>query len=209
MFLNWLWRATLALVVVSAPAEFLHAALPAPGELPAHGSLAGQLLVAAPSMDDPRFDHTVILIVRHSPDGAFGLVINRPQGERPLANILEVLGEKADSVTGTARVFEGGPVQPEIGFVLHSSDYRRAETTDIDGRVAMTSTAEILRDIGHNRGPKKSLILFGYAGWGPGQLEHELAGGVWFMAPGDPALVFDEDREKLWERAMARRTQDL
>jgi putative transcriptional regulator len=75
--------------------------------------------------------------------------------------------------------------------------------------VAVTSTPEILRDIGHDRGPQKSLVLFGYAGWASGQLEGELASGAWFIAPEEPALVFDEDREKLWERAMARRTQDL
>jgi putative transcriptional regulator len=209
MFLNWLSYAILAVAAILAPTDFLRAALPTPDELPAPGSLAGQLLIASPRMGDPRFDQTVILLVRHSHEGAVGLVLNRPLGERPLAGVLEMLGEKEDSVSGSVRVFAGGPVQPQIGFVIHSPDYRRAETVDIDGRVAVTSTPEILRDIGREKGPQKSLVLFGYAGWGPGQLENELAGGVWFTAPEEPALVFDEDRQKLWERAMARRTRDL
>jgi putative transcriptional regulator len=96
-----------------------------------------------------------------------------------------------------------------VGFVVHSADYRRPETVDIDGRVAMTSSREILRDIGNNSGPKKSLVAFGYAGWRPGQLEEELSQGVWFTAAADADLVFDVDRDKVWDDAMKRRTQDL
>jgi putative transcriptional regulator len=205
----WPLRATLALIATLLPATWLHAALSTPGEPPARSSLVGQLLVASPTMGDPRFDRTVILIVQHSQDGALGLVINRSLGERPLASILRILGEKDNSVSGSMRVLAGGPVQPQIGFVIHSTDYRRAETVDVDGRVAVTSTAEILRDIGHNKGPKKSLVAFGYAGWGRGQLESELEAGAWFVAPEEPELIFDEDRDKLWERAMSRRTRDL
>jgi putative transcriptional regulator len=136
-------------------------------------------------------------------------VINRPLGERPIASLLEMVGETDRSVTGTVQVFAGGPVQPETGFVIHSTDYRRSDTIDIDGHVAVTSSAGILRDMGSNKGPKKSFVAFGYAGWGPGQLEDELAHGVWLTAPEEPALVFDEDRQKVWERAWSHRTQDL
>jgi putative transcriptional regulator len=160
-------------------------------------------------MGDPRFDHTVILVVRHGPSGALGLVINRPIGDRPIASLLELVGEADPSATGTVPVFAGGPVQPQIGFVIHSIDYRRSDTIDIDGHVAVTSSAGILRDMGHDKGPKKSLVAFGYAGWGAGQLEDELAHGVWLTAPEEPALVFDEDRQKVWQRAWSRRTQDL
>jgi putative transcriptional regulator len=107
------------------------------------------------------------------------------------------------------RIFAGGPVQPEIGFVVHSAEYHRSDTVDIDGRVAMTSSLEILRDIGNHRGPSKSLIAFGYAGWAPGQLEGELAHGFWFTTPQDAKLIFDEDRDEVWDNAMKRRTQDL
>jgi putative transcriptional regulator len=167
-------------------------------------SLAGQLLIAPPAMLDPRFDRAVILILRHDKDGALGIVINRPLGQRPMA---ELIGDSA--VTGHAQVFAGGPVEPNVGFIVHSTDYRRAATLDVDGRVAMTANREVLRDIADKKGPAKTLIAFGYAGWAPGQLEAELAHNVWYTAPEDPALVFDDDREKVWEHATARRTQDL
>jgi putative transcriptional regulator len=168
-------------------------------------SLAGQLLIATPAMRDTRFDHAVILMLRHDQDGAFGIVINRPLGQRPMADLL---GAK-DAASGNVQVFIGGPVQPNVGFVVHSTDYRRAGTLDVDGRVAMTSSLEVLRDIADKKGPAKALIAFGYAGWAPGQLESELARNVWDTAPEDPALVFDDDRDKVWEHAAARRTRDL
>src|SRR5262249_17352650 len=133
---------------ILVPATLLHAALPTPTDAE-HGSLTGQLLIAAPTMGDPRFQHTVILMVRHDRNGALGIVINRPIGERPLASVLEALGEKDTAVAGQVRIFAGGPVQPEIGFVVHSAEYHRSDTVDIDGRVAMTSSLEILRDIGN------------------------------------------------------------
>ena len=83
------------------------------------------------------------------------------------------------------RLFAGGPVQPDAGFIVHSADYHRPGTIDIDGRVAMTANPEVLRDIGHHQGPRQSLVAFGYAGWGPGQLEGELALGGWFTVPED------------------------
>jgi putative transcriptional regulator len=190
-------------------ALLLTAALPAPTALPQRASLAGQLLVAAPSMGDPRFYQTVIMLVRHDRTGVMGIVVNRPLQERPLAALLEALGERADGATGNVRIFAGGPVQPELGFVLHSAEYRRADTMEIDGHVAMTSSREILRDIAANRGPKQSLVAFGYAGWAPGQLEGELMQGVWFTAPADAKLLFEEERERVWENAVTRRTQDL
>lgn len=198
-----------ALAALLASALCLGAALPTPAQTPTPTSLAGQLLVASPSMGDPRFARTVIVMVRHDKDGAFGIIVNRPIGERPLAGLLEMLGEKDTAVAGTVRIFVGGPVQPEMGFVVHSSDYHRPGTLDINARVAMTASREILRDIGHNNGPKQSLIAFGYAGWGPGQLEGELARRDWSIAPGEPKLIFDEDREKVWDAAFAQRMQDL
>ena len=187
----------------------LYAALPTPAEAPEQQFLTGQLLIASPTMGDPRFLQTVILMVRHDRNGALGIVINRPIGDRPLARLLEALGENDPGVAGTVRIFAGGPVQPDIGFVLHSTDYHRPDTLDIDGHVAMTSSREILRDIGNQRGPNKSLIAFGYAGWAPGQLEGELAHGFWFTTPEDANLVFDDDRDEVWDHAMKRRTQDL
>jgi putative transcriptional regulator len=198
---------TLAAILLLAPC--LGAALPTVAQAPPSASLAGQLLVASPSMGDPRFARTVILMVRRDKDSAFGIVVNRPIGERPLEDLLKMLGEKDATAGGTVRIFYGGPVQPEIGFVIHSSEYRQPGTIDITGRVAMTASREILRDIGNNSGPTKSLVAFGYAGWGPGQLEGELARRDWSTAGGDSKLIFDEDRDKVWDVAFSQRTQDL
>jgi len=172
-------------------------------------SLAGRLLIATPAMRDPRFDHAVILMVRHNKDGAFGIVINRPAGERSLASLLAMLGDKDSAAAGNVRIFIGGPVQPTIGFVVHGTDYYLAETIAVDARVAVTSSPQVLRDIADKKGPAKSLVAFGYAGWAPGQLEGELDRNVWYTAPQNPGLVFDEDRDKLWDDATAHRTQDL
>src|SRR5262249_62080348 len=102
---------------ILVPATLLHAALPTPTDAPEQASLTGQLLIAAPTMSDPRFQHTVILMVRHDRNGALGIVINRPIGDRPLASILEALGEKDTAVTGQGRTFAGGPGQHGGGLV--------------------------------------------------------------------------------------------
>jgi len=186
----------------------LCAALPAnPDEAPARPSLAGQLLVAAPSMGDPHFERTVILIVKHDPAGAIGIVINKPIGEPSIASVLEAVGQKGGDVTGEVRVFSGGPLQPEVGFVVHSADYHRPETVAINDRLSMTSSLDILRDIGAKKGPAKILLAFGYAGWGPGQLEGEIEVRAWGIAEADPALIFDEDRDEVWDHAWEHRTQ--
>lgn len=206
---TWQRRPISALAAILVLAPCLDAALPTAAQIPPPTSLAGQLLVASPSMGDPRFARTVILMVRHDKDSALGIVVNRPIGERPLEDLLKMLGEKDATAGGTVRIFAGGPVQPEIGFVIHSSEYRQPGTIDITGRVAMTASREILRDIANNNGPKKSLVAFGYAGWGPGQLESELARRDWAIAPGDSKLIFDEDRDKVWDSAFSLRMQDL
>jgi len=173
------------------------------------GSLAGQLLIAAPTMGDPRFSHAVILLLRQDDTGAFGIVLNRPIEQRSVASLLEAAGDHDRSVEGSLRVFAGGPVQPELGFVVHSPEYHRAGTLTVGGTVAMTADKQILRDIGHHMGPKKVLFAFGYSGWAPGQLEGEIARHDWFTATGDPKLIFDDDRGDLWTDAMARRTREL
>ena len=169
----------------------------------------GELLIASAQIGDPRFHHAVVLLVRHDKDGAFGIVINHPLAEETIAKLLEATGDDAGGVDGSVRVFLGGPVQPELGFLIHTADYRRAETMDVDGKVAMTGSKDALRDIAHHKGPQKYLFALGYTGWGPGQLEAEIARNDWFTAPEDPALVFDEDRDAVWDKALARRGRDL
>jgi putative transcriptional regulator len=172
-------------------------------------SLTGEVLIAAPTIGDPRFYHAVILLIRDDKEGALGIVINRPVGEKSIASLLTAAGASDNGVTGKIRVFAGGPVEPQLGFVVHTADYRRHDTLEVDGRVAMTASTRILQDIGHGHGPKESLFAFGYAGWGPGQLASEMARHDWFTTPEDPKLIFDDDRAGLWTEAMARRTREL
>ena len=196
------------MAAVVVPLAALHAALPTAPDISGRTSFAGQLLIASPAMRDP-FDHAVILMAQHTRDGALGIVINRPLERRPIAKLLEAFGADATGVSDSIGVFLGGPVGRDVGFVVHSADYHRPETLDIDGRVAVTSTPQIVSDIAHRKGPAKKLIAFGYSGWGPGQLESELALHAWLTAPADPKLIFDEDRDKVWDAAMARRTLPL
>lgn len=206
-------RHLLRLFLLPLAALTLAAALPAPesgGHIVAKsGSLAGQLLVASPQMGDPRFIETVILVVQQDESGAVGIVINRPAEERSLKDLLADLGISEPDAKGTVRIFAGGPVEPAIGFVIHSAEYRRPGTIAIDGKVSMTSSPAILRDMGHGSGPRKALVAFGYAGWGPGQLEAEIAHQDWFSEPEDPELVFDMERSILWREAYDRRSRSL
>jgi putative transcriptional regulator len=181
----------------------------APDQAPSAASLAGNLLIASAQIQDPRFHHAVILLVRHDSDGAFGIIVNHPLAQETLAKLLDAMGEDSTGVEGSIRVFEGGPVQPESGFLIHSAEYHRARTLSVDGKVALTASKDALRDIGRHEGPQKFFFALGYAGWGAGQLEGEVARRDWFTIPEDPALVFDEDSDKVWDRALARRGQDL
>jgi putative transcriptional regulator len=202
-----------------AAAIALGAALAGPDTAPPPKTQAadpppGTLLVASEAMGDPRFSHAVILVLSHNAEGAFGIVINRPLEEKPIADILAAAAgskdDKADpDIKDTIRVFAGGPVEPELGFVVHTPDYTGERTLTVPNIVAMTPTTDVLRDIGHHKGPAKYFFALGYAGWGPGQLDDEVRHHDWFSTPGDPKLIFDDDRGELWKRALERRTQDL
>ena len=172
-------------------------------------ALPGEFLIAAPDMDDPRFFHTVILVIQHDRGGAFGLIVNRPLEDEPLAKLLAELGQKIDGAAGKITVYAGGPVEADVGFVLHSADYQRPETMKIDGQVAVTSSTGVLRDIATQHGPAKFIVAFGYAGWGPAQLEDEMKQRVWFTAPGDAKLLFGDDPQKLWQDVLDRRERAL
>jgi putative transcriptional regulator len=202
VFGHYCRRLLVAAVAIVAPAAMLHAALPTEPEISGRTSFAGQLLIASPTLRDP-FDHAVIVMAQHDRNGALGIVINRPLARRPISAVLAALGADPAGITESVLIFLGGPVSPNAAFALHSADYRRAHTVDIDGKVALSDAAGVLRDIGTGHGPKQSLIAFGYAGWAPQQLDDELARGAWVAAPENPALVFDTDRSKVWTDALA------
>jgi putative transcriptional regulator len=200
----------LALAALALPAASPSPGAPTPsGDSGEPQALAGEFLIAAPEMDDPRFYHTVILMVQHDAGGAFGLIVNRPVEDEPLGKLLDELGQKTDGAAGKITVYAGGPVESDVGFVLHSAEYQRPETWKIDGQVAVTSSPDVLRDIAAQHGPQHYIFAFGYAGWGPGQLENELKQRAWFTAPGDVKLLFGDDPQKLWQDALDRRERAL
>ena len=204
------WARCLPITVALLAPALLLAAAPPSGDIKSDKpSLQGQFLIATPEMSDPRFREAVLVMIRHNEDGAIAVMINRPAGEQPLGRLLEALGESGEGASGSVPIYIGGPVQMELALVLHSSDYHRDGTRDVAPGVAMTATSEIFRDIAKKAGPAKYLLAFGYAGWAPGQLENELLHNGWYTAPLDPKLVFDEDRSRVWERAMERRTREL
>lgn len=168
------------------------------------GQLTGQLLVATQILPDPRFMRTVIYMVRHDETGAMGLVLNRPMSEVPLARLLDQLGIESEGVTGNIRLHYGGPVQRERGLVLHTADYRGKSTQLIHDEVALTWEPEIFRAIAAGAGPRRRLFVLGYSGWGAGQLESEMRAGHWVVVPADEELLFDDDYDGKWSRAMAR-----
>ena len=168
--------------------------------------LTGQLLLAMPSMRDPRFARSVIFMCAHSADGAIGLVINRLIGSLSFADLLQQLEIDADPAASTRppSVHFGGPVETERGFVLHSRDYLQNESMPIDDMVAMTATIDIVRDIAIGHGPRDRILALGYAGWGPGQLDGEIHENAWLSVAADRTLIFDNDIDGKWDRAMAK-----
>ena len=166
--------------------------------------LVGQLLIAMPNMRDPRFARTVIYVCAHNADGAMGLVVNRLVGSVTFPDLLAQLGIDTEAVTEEIRVHFGGPVESGRGFVLHSGEYHHASTLQVAGQMALTATVDILQDIAKGNGPQRSLLALGYAGWGAGQLDAEIRSNGWLNVDADEQLVFDENLDSKWERAIAK-----
>ncbi|MCE2492635.1 MAG: YqgE/AlgH family protein [Alphaproteobacteria bacterium] len=169
--------------------------------------LAGQLLIAAPDMSDPRFEESVIYMVAHDEQGAFGLIINKVLSVEPVSK-LRFEGEPPIESSGrTIRIHFGGPVDFGRGFVLHTPDYVGLHTVMVDDVFAMTpgEDTDLMRALAKGEGPRKSILALGYAGWSPGQLESELDREAWVTATTDEAFVFDEDFDGKWRRAYDRR----
>jgi putative transcriptional regulator len=177
---------------------------------PGPGYLDGQLLVAMPSMGDERFARTVIYVCAHSPEGAMGIVVNKPAADLSMPDLLVQLDiiPETDLIrlprrVGTMQVLMGGPVETSRGFVLHSPDfYIDQSTLPIDEGVCLTATVDILRAIAKGEGPKSAVLALGYAGWSPGQLESEIQANGWLNCPADPELIFHQALELKYEMAL-------
>jgi putative transcriptional regulator len=182
----------------------LSAAIGVPDADPAD-YLNGKLLIAAREMKDPRFTETVVYLIAHGAEGAFGLVINRPIASAPVGKLLEGLGAETKDATGEIVVHYGGPVSPRQAFVLHTDEMLLTNSMKLQDGIALTSDAELIREIGRGNGPRGALLIFGYAGWAPGQLETELKARSWFAVPADKEMIFGKDAEKKWRQAIDKR----
>lgn len=166
-------------------------------------NLSGKLLIAMPGMGDPRFDKSVVFLCAHSPDGAMGLIVNKPAADLTFANLLKQLDIPKSNRSRDIRVHFGGPVEHGRGFVLHTGEYTGSEATlRVDPRFGMTATIDILEAIARGQGPKDSLLALGYAGWGPGQLEAEILENGWLTCEAEPDLVFSADNPGKWTAAL-------
>jgi len=172
-------------------------------------SLQGKLLIAMPTIGDPRFDRSVIYLCEHSPKQAMGLVINRPTDAVRFSELLEQFDIATENPDESIQIHTGGPLETSRGFVLHSADYVQVNSLVISETVALTANVEILRAIAERHGPRYSLLALGYAGWGPGQLERELKSNGWLHIEADEELVFCTEPSQKWLRAMAKLGIDL
>jgi putative transcriptional regulator len=167
------------------------------------GQLAGKCLIAMPTMGDPRFARSVVYLCAHSAEGAMGLIVNKPAPDVRLGDLLDHLKITRAHGVPDIRVHIGGPVEHARGFVLHSSDYESPQgTMKVDDDVSMTATLDILEHIAAGTGPRQSMLALGYAGWGPGQLESEIAQNGWLTADARNDLVFGRANEFKWTAAL-------
>ncbi|MBT8079614.1 MAG: YqgE/AlgH family protein [Gammaproteobacteria bacterium] len=166
-----------------------------------YDSLHNQLLIAMPGMLDPNFSTTVTLICEHSPEGALGIIINRPT-EMSLGGLFEQLDlRNVNAAVATLPVMNGGPVAPERGFVLHDASSEFESTVAVSPDIQLTMSRDILDSLAEGAGPDQSLIALGYAGWQAGQLEDEILQNTWLHVPASKEILFEVPFENRWEYA--------
>lgn len=167
--------------------------------------LTGKMLIAMPGMGDPRFAHSLVYLCAHGTEGAMGLIVNKPAQDLRMSDLLDHLSITPGPEMRDMAVHFGGPVEHGRGFVLHDDGYRSdIATLQVARGFGMTATLDILEDIAQGRGPARALLALGYAGWGPDQLESELADNGWLTCDADADLVFGTRDADKWEAALAR-----
>lgn len=165
--------------------------------------LNNHFLIAMPALEDPNFFHSVTYICEHNEQGAMGIVINQPL-DISLSDVLEHMKiPMSNEELGSIPVYLGGPVQPERGFVLHEPIGKWDSMLEVTDSMAVTTSLDILEALNSGTGPSRSLVALGYAGWGEGQLEHELIENAWLTCPADSAIIFDTPIENRWTAAAA------
>ena len=161
------------------------------------------MLIAMPGMGDPRFAQSVVFLCDHTPDGAMGVIVNKPNPDIDLTKLLDQLEIRGSTDLSRHPVYFGGPVEMGRGFVLQSPDYVSPVTTlDVVPDVHMTGTLDVLEDIARGMGPSRWRLILGYSGWGPGQLEAELAENGWLVCESSARLIFDVPDKAKWEAAL-------
>ncbi len=168
--------------------------------------LTGKLLIAMPSMNDPRFYRAVIFMCAHDAEGAMGLMINHEMPEIEFDDLVSQLKFESDMTFDNLSlpVMYGGPVECARGFLLHSNDFNRADTMQIAHNYGITGTVDALHDIARGKRPKDLLFILGYAGWDAGQLDEELQQASWLVVDADPDLIFGGDPDEKWLRAVTK-----
>lgn len=162
-------------------------------------SFRNSILIATPDMGDPRFRFTVIYIVSHDRSGTMGIIINKDKPGVVISDLLDQVGISGEVRVADSPVLNGGPVDIDRGFVLHSSDYFKPESSlKISETLSLTSTKDVLESLVTDDHPTNALLAVGYAGWGPGQLEKEIAQNSWLVADADDALIFSPDFSEKW-----------
>ncbi|MCP4698937.1 MAG: YqgE/AlgH family protein [Gammaproteobacteria bacterium] len=172
-------------------------------------NLTDHFLIAMPALEDPNFSRTVTYIFAHGEAGAMGLVINRPLNIE-LGEVLEHMQINIeDTMAQHMPIYQGGPVQPERGFVLHQPPGTWDAMMTVSRNIGISTSRDILGSIAQGRGPGRALIALGYAGWGAGQLERELADNAWLNGPADMSIIFDIPADKRWEASAAKLGVDI
>ncbi|RLV61486.1 YqgE/AlgH family protein [Parashewanella curva] len=167
-------------------------------------SLQNQFLIAMPSLDDTFFERSVIYMCEHDEKGAMGLVINRPIGieVNELLDQMELNTHTTlHSVVQDSPVLVGGPVSPDRGFVLHSTQPGWTNSLAITPEIMVTTSRDVLSAMSNQKGPDSFIVALGYAGWGRGQLEEEIAQNSWLTIPASNEILFEVEPEKRWEMA--------
>lgn len=166
-------------------------------------SLRNQLLVAMPTLDEPYFSKSVILICDHNEQGAMGLIINQPS-PLPLSQLLIQMGIESDDDWQEPRlVLSGGPVQRERGFVIHKPSGQWEASLSLSDDFSITTSRDILQALTEQPELSTALVALGYTGWSANQLEGELANNAWLCVPATPQLVFEIPFEQRWQAAAA------
>ncbi len=165
--------------------------------------LTGKTLIAMPGMGDPRFDGAVVFLCAHGPGRTMGLIVNKPLPDLRLADLLRQVNVPPGLDAPDLPVHFGGPVEPGRGFVLHSLDYRSPRNTlVVQGRFGMTATLDILKALAQGAGPQRCLMTLGYAGWGAGQLDAEIAKNGWLTADVPEDVIYAADDAGKWQAAL-------